>query len=629
MRFWSYIPTSFRQVILRLGIVLLMMSITRILFLIVNWSSFSQPIFTDLLLGVWVDCIAIGIWFIPFYVLSLFPNPFRETTIFQHSLRFLFLVTTFFMLSFNLIDVEYYSFTSKRSTSDLFTILGAGNDFVQLITAFLVDFWWLILTLIILLWVSNKLYQKTLLSESRPDRTIHFWGKELLIFLIGGALLFIIGRGGLGYRPADMLTVAKYTQSRNTELVLNTPLTIIKTIGKESLKEKSFFTDNETHLIYNPIKIPTKGKQLGDSTNIMVIILESFGNEWLGKKKGLPFTPFLDSLINESLYFSNGFANGRKSIEAMPAIFASIPSLLDHPYISSHYGTNKIQGLPNLLNEKGYSSAFFHGATNGSMKFDEFASIVGFQHYFGRTEYNNEEHCDNHWGVLDEYFNPWTAQTITKELKEPFIAGLFTLSSHHPYYIPKEHQLSLPKGPAPIAQSIAYGDMSLRLFFEQAKKEPWYDHTIFVLCADHTPAGFAKEYQNKIGMYQIPILFFDPKKRITPSDESRIFSQVDIMPTLLDLIGFNQPFYSFGNSFFNPKNWAVNYISGSYYFFKNDYVINFIDDKTVALYNYVYDIHAKKDSLSYYNDLVIELEQQLKGIIQRYNHDLIYNKMTP
>ena len=185
----------------------------------------------------------------------------------------------------------------------------------------------------------------------------------------------------------------------------------------------------------------------------MVIILESFGNEWLGLKSGTKFSPFLDSLSTVSLYFSNGFANGKKSIEAIPAIFAGIPSLMDEPYITSSYGTNNIKGLPALLAEKGYSSAFFHGATNGSMKFDEFSKILGFQSYIGRSEYNNEDHSDHKWGILDEYFLPWTAQKMTSVLKEPFVAGLFTLSSHHPYYIPDKYQKVLPNGPEKICKS--------------------------------------------------------------------------------------------------------------------------------------------------------------------------------
>lgn len=602
-------PDYFIQLLKRLGITLLMMTIVRIIFYSANSNAFSGVVFTDFLAGIWVDAITIGILFIPFYGLSLFPNPFRQRKWYQIILKGVFHIINTLMLAFNLIDVEYFKFTSKRSTSDLFTIVGAGEDFSQLIGTFITDFWWLILIFIVLIMLSNWLYNKTYLKNEVPVLNKVFWLRESMFFVIGSAFLFIIGRGGLGYRPADMMTAATYTEAQNTPLVLNTGLSIIKTLGKEPLKLVTYF-DSESDKIYNPVKNATGKHALGNQPNICIIILESFGNEWLGKKTDGPFTPFLDSLIDESLYFSNGFASGRKSIEALPAIVAGIPTLLDNPYISSHYGTNQIKALPKLLGEKGYSSAFFHGATNGSMKFDEFANLAGFDKYIGRYEYNNEEHCDATWGVLDEYFNPWTAETITSELTEPFLASLFTLSSHHPYYIPEEHQDKFPESEYDIARSIAYGDWSLKLFFEKAKKQDWYNNTIFVLCADHTPAGTQERYTNRVGMYQVPIVIFDPKKRLPVKEETKIFSHVDIMPTVLDLVGYSGEYYAYGNSYFDTlrSNWAVNYISGTYHYFKDDYMLNFNGQKPLKLFNYKTDFMTYHDSLKQHPKRVKEME---------------------
>jgi phosphoglycerol transferase MdoB-like AlkP superfamily enzyme len=262
------------------------------------------------------------------------------------------------------------------------------------------------------------------------------------------------------------------------------------------------------------------------------------------------------------------------------------------------------------------------------MKFDVFASHVGFDKYIGRNEYNNEDHTDDTWGVLDEYFMPWTARSITKELKEPFLANLFTLSSHHPYFVPKEHSEKLPKGPYPMGQSIAYGDLSLKLFFEEAKKQPWYDNTLFVICADHTPAGNELKYTQRIGMYQIPILFFHPKNKIPASRNNQLFNQIDIMPTILDYVGYNSSYYAFGNSFYNKREpFVINYISNTYHFLENDYMINFVGDKTVGLYNYKMDELMYYDSLEFYEEKALKMEERLKSIIQRYNYDLIHNEM--
>jgi len=207
---------------------------------------------------------------------------------------------------------------------------------------------------------------------------------------------------------------------------------------------------------------------------------------------------------------------------------------------------------------------------------------------------------------------------------------MFSLSSHHPYFVPEVHADKLPEGKHPMAKSIAYADMSLRLFFEEAKKQPWYENTVFVICADHTPAGASVRYNRRIGMYQIPIAFFDPQGQIEPEVNSQLFNHIDIMPSLLDLTGYSKDVYTFGNSFFHKENYvpfSINYIANSHMLFKGDYLLNFVSDKATGLYNYKSDTLMKLDSLSFYPQIEKEMTQQLKGFIQRYNYDLIHNTM--
>ncbi|MGM0478066.1 MAG: LTA synthase family protein [Bacteroidota bacterium] len=623
----AVIPKHVQSLLLRLLAVLFFMTIARLIFYGANASSFIEVTLADFLGGVWMDAIAIGIWYMPFYLLALLPFPFTVSRFYRIFLRTLYLITSVCVLGLNLMDVEYYKYTSKRSTADIFDLVSAGNDFNQLFTTFITDFWWLIALFIGFLIVINKCYS----LFSFPSTTLkpYPYLKRIAHFFIVGTLLFIVGRGGIGYRPADMLTAAKITRPENTALVNNTPLSIIKTIGKTALLPKNYF-ETDSSKIYTPIHRGSGTHQTGEDLNIVVIVLESFGNEWLGKASGKPFTPFLDSLLGESLYFSNAFANGKKSIEAVPAIFAGIPSLMENPYISSPYGMNRIQALPHLLKSADYESAFYHGATNGSMKFDVFAAHAGFDKYFGRKEYDNDEHFDGTWGIMDEYFMPWTASSITQELEEPFLASLFTISSHHPYFVPEAYRDKLPKGSAPLAQATAYADMSLSRFFERAQKQPWYENTIFVLCADHTPAGTSSYYTRRIGMYRIPIAFYDPKGRIPKKEEKQLFNQIDITPTLLDMIGWKDDVYTFGNSWYERQQepFVVNFISNTYHYLEGDYMLNYVDDEVTGLYNYKEDSLMRHDSLSFYPGRAETLRENLRGFIQRYNHDLIFNSMT-
>lgn len=607
----------------QLGIPLLMLFLTRIVFYVANQTAFSNSKILDFFSGIWMDLITIGLYFIPFYTLSVLPVSFYNTKPYQILLKTIFHITNGVVIALNLIDVEYFKYTGKRSTADLFSMATEENNLGELIGAFLRDFWWILILFIALIFISNWLYNKTIKSfETKYNFFI-----ETLNFVVIVAILFIVGRGGFGLRPADMLTAARLSTPQKVPLVANTPLSIIKTFGKEPLEDKNYFP-KDSDALYSPIHHGSTIHKIREQPNIMIIILESFGNEWLGKKNGKLYTPFLDSLLNHSIYFENGFANGKKSIEAVPSIFASIPGLIDNPYISSNYGTNSILALPQLLEELGYSSAFFHGATNGSMNFDVFSAQLGFQSYYGRKEFNNEDLCDANWGALDEYFLPWTAESMTEVLTEPFLSSLFTLSSHHPYYVPEIYRNTLPEGEHPMAQSIAYTDMSLRLFFDKAKEQPWYKNTVFIITADHTPAGNSPYFKSFTGLFNIPIAIFDPLDN-QGKVESEIFSHIDIMPTVLDIVGYPNDVYSFGQSYFKPNRnpFSISYISNSYLYFKDDYMLNFIDNRVDGLYNFKLDSLTQYDSSAYYPEYTKNLDNEVKGFIQRFNHDLIHNQM--
>mgnify|MGYP006087397065 CR=1 FL=1 len=625
-----YIPEHLIVLIKRLSIAIGILFLTRFIFLIFNYGAFSEVSIFDFILGLWFDTITVSLFFVPFYVFFLIPFPNRRKQWYRISFKALFHLTNTLIIALNLIDVEYFKYTSKRSTFDLFSILGAGNDLGQLVGTFLTDFWFLILFLIILVVFSEFLYRKT---ESLEPPTKQLFKsiviRETLTCIIFVSIFIIIGRGSIGLRPVGIIEASTITKGKNTSLVLNTPFTMIKTIDQGSLEKITFFTKEESQQYFNPIHQSIPQNILPDDMNVMIIMLESFGKEFVGKQEnGITYTPFLDSIEKLSLSFKYGFANGKKSIEAVPAIIASMPTLMDNPYISSPFGNNKINTIPNILAKHGYESAFYHGATNGSMRFDGFTALCGFDQYFGRFEYNNDEHFDKTWGILDEYFNRWTAKKMS-ELKEPFFSTLFTISSHHPYFIPEHMKNVVTQGPQKICASVNYGDHALRNFFTEAKKQPWFNNTVFVIMADHTPASVTKEYNQKTHLYQIPIMFYDPLGRIKPQKSERIFQQLDVLPTILDLLNIETNYYSFGNSYFQDnKGESLVYLSGTYYYFNNKFMTTFIGEKARNLQDFTILGIEKNDSLQYYKEDVDNNENRIKAMIQRYSEDLNLNQTT-
>ena len=377
----------------------------------------------EIFTGIWFDLVTIALFFLPFLVLNFLPLNGLAKKISNIVAILIFHITSIALYAANILDIEYFKYTSKRSTFDLFTVISAGSDVKQLAATFITDFWLLILFFLSFLFLHFFLNRKISVRFSNAETGLK---NAFFSYLFLVPLLVITGRGGLQLKPIGIIEAAQYTDPQNTALILNTGFTLVKSYGLESLEIKTYFSPEKEKSLFSPLKTSAPQHILPDGTNVMIIILESFGNEFIGKDNpNGSYTPFLDSLIEKSLYFENAYANGKKSIEAVPAILASIPSLMDNPYISSPYGSNKIRSLVHILGDKGYSSAFFHGATNGSMRFDAFAAQAGFEEYKGRYEYGNDSHFDQTWGISDEYFNPWTARELSK-LKPPFIGTLFT-----------------------------------------------------------------------------------------------------------------------------------------------------------------------------------------------------------
>jgi phosphoglycerol transferase MdoB-like AlkP superfamily enzyme len=624
------IPLHVNLILKRLGISLLMLFITRLVFLAFNYGSFQQLGSWDYIIAVWFDLITVGLFFLPFYSLYLIPIPIRGYKTHRILTKTLWHITNTLLIVLNLLDVEYFKYTSKRSTFDLFSMLSTGSDLKQLISTFLKDFWFLFLILIAFIVLSAWMYRKTEKSlVTFKTKETNFYKTNLIAFIILTPTLIIMGRGGFALKPTGIIEAANYCKTENTAFVLTTPFTMIKTVNQGGLDKIEYYTETKLTQHFNPLKQSIPQHILPDSTNVMIIMLESFGIEFIGaynNKEG--YTPFLDSLIDKSLSFNYAFANGKKSIEAVPATVASIPTLMDNPYISSPFGDNKLNSLPNILKKQGYSSGFFHAATHGSMRFDGFSKICGFDNYYGRSEYNNDDHFDKTWGILDEYFNPWTARKLT-EMKEPFFGFLFTCSSHHPYFIPKHMESKVKKGPQPICASINYGDYALRDFFTEAKKQPWYDNTLFVILADHTPASITPEYQARTHLYRIPILFYHPSGKIKPEKSDEIIQQLDLLPTILDLLNIETNYYAFGNSHYqNTNKEAITYIEGTYHYYKNSKMTSFSNGKARNLYDFTVQSVAQTDSISYYSKEVEKIEKRIKSIIQTYSRDLILNQTT-
>jgi phosphoglycerol transferase MdoB-like AlkP superfamily enzyme len=367
--------------------------------------------------------------------------------------------------------------------------------------------------------------------------------------------------------------------------------------------------------------------------NVVVIILESFSKEFFGvfnkDKEGYQgYTPFLDSLAQHSKTFQYSFANGRKSIDGLPSVMASIPSL-GVPYVLTPFAANKINSLGGLLRAKGYHTSFFHGAPNGSMGFQAFTNLAGIEHYYGKTEYGNDDDFDNMWGIWDDKFLGFYADKMN-EFPQPFMSSFFSVSSHHPFKVPEGFEGKFKGGEQPILKCIEYTDYSLRQFFKKVSTMPWYANTLFVITADHVSSNVIfPESHTTWGLYSVPVIFFKPDNSLTSSDPG-LSQQIDIMPSVLGYLHYEKPYVAFGRNVFDSGTtpFAFNYSDNVYNLYRGDYLLMFDGKRTIHLYDFKQDKLLRNDLKDQQADRVKEMEDFLKAIIQQYNNRMVDDKLT-
>jgi phosphoglycerol transferase MdoB-like AlkP superfamily enzyme len=583
--------------------------------------------------GLRFDLVAVLYTNILFIFLMLLPFKFRYQPKYQRFTKVLFLVTNGIAFGFNCIDIAYFRFTLRRTSRSVLEEFSNETNLPILAMQFCLDYWFLLLLLASLLFVLFRFYGRQLSKPKEYASGKVYYPFGILMLCIG--IVFFVGgvRGGYekGLRPITLSNAGKYVERPlEMAIVLNTPFSIYKTLEITPLQAVKYFEKEEdAAALFTPIHFPKSNTKFKPQ-NVVVLILESFGTEYIGALNGLSkgYTPFMDSIIGESLTFKHSFANGKKSIDAMPSILASIPSLVE-PYVLTPYAGNEINTLASVLGQKGYSTAFFHGAPNGSMGFQAFARIARYQQYIGKNEYNNDADFDGNWGIWDEEFLQFFAQEMN-EMPEPFHTAIFTVSSHHPYKIPERYTGVFPDGDLRIHKCIGYTDYALRRFFNTASTMPWFENTLFVITADHTNLDTKhSQFQTSSGVFRVPIIFYSPNDALKGSSQQTV-QQSDIMPSVLGKLEYDKPFIAFGNNVLtadSDENFVVNH-NGFYQIFKADYLLQFNGKRTTGLFNFKNDTMLKTNLLDQLPIVKNEMELSLKSFIQQYNQRLIDNDLT-
>ena len=571
-----------------------------------------------------------------YMVLMLLPLHVKECRGWQKMAKCVFVVVNALAICINLADSVYFKYTGRRTTATIFSEFGNEGNLGSVIGVEFLNHWYLVLLALGLIVALAKLYAIPS-SVLKIKSMFKYYVVQLLALLL--FLPMCIGgmRGGLtkAVRPITISNANQYVdRPEDAALVLNTPFSLIRTIGKNVFVIPNYMEATRLDEVYSPVRQSVADSVAAKKKNVVVMIVESFGSEYIGALNDYEgYTPFLDSLISKSLIWEHSFGNGRKSIDGMPSVLSSIPMFVE-PFFLTPASVNNVGGLARELVKDGYYSAFFHGAENGSMGFQAFSRATGFEDYFGRTEYNQDNRFqgdadfDGMWAIWDEPFLQYMALTMN-EFREPFVSAVFTASSHHPYKIPEAYQEIYPEEGLVMHKCVRYTDHALKRFFETASKQPWFKNTLFVLTADHTNLSEVPEYQTSLGGFRVPIVFFDPSGEMPTGQREGIAQQIDIMPTVLGYLGYTQPYVAFGFDLFHTPaedTWAVNYLNGIYQYVKGDYLIQFDGVALKAVYRF------KEDKLLEHNLIdkvdVSDLVEELKAIIQSYMQRMNTNALV-
>lgn len=571
-----------------------------------------------------------------FILLSLVPLVINTKKGYQKILFWVYFMTNGLTYAMNFGDFIYYKFSQARLTSAVFQVAEHESNVSQTLMISIGQHPFVLVWYVVLMIIWVFLYKKVKIREEKPANLLPYFLYSVLTLCITTVLVVGGIRGDFKHstRPINMVDATRFvTNPLQGNMVLNSTFSFFRTLNTNNFKEVHFV--NEKYITENVQPYKVYDRKVENRPNIVIFIVESFGREYSGAfnkdkniKDYVSYTPFIDSLAGQSLIFPNTFANGRQSIHGMSSVLAGIPSLTD-AFTGSPYSNQKIQSIVSVCNDLGYDTSFYHGAPNGSMGFLGFGNILGFKHYFGKTEYNHDEDFDGMWAIWDEPFLQYFAKNVGK--KQPFMTTVFTASSHHPFKIPAKYNGKFKKGKIEMHEPMQYTDYAIKQYFKTAKKQPWFNNTIFVFTGDHTNQVYYSEYERAMNRYAVPLIFYSPNpsyqlKGVNPE----IAQQADIYPTLADLIGYNKPIRSWGRSLVSDKKYpfiVVNSDGSTEQFMIGNYIYRFDGKEIIGVYDQS-DLSMEKNLIGELKTPEVEQgKQTAKAWYQDYMDRVINRKL--
>lgn len=594
---------NFLILLIRIAVLYVLWGLCRVVFGIYNINLIGAIDSSDLwniFKGSFVyDTVSILYLNTPFIVISLLPFRIREKRWYGTILIALYVGVNAVGIMVNMADVCYFPFKLSRIAADD-THFAFESNFMSLLLLFAIHYWG-----VLLFWIgavctlifTAKIFRYVPWRYRKVNNTVFYVGQSLLfllcsLYIVWGIRGFVALKGTF---PISMSDATMFVKPEHSQLILSNPYCLLRTMGKSS-PELMYMTDEEAHSV-NPLTITladTAKVSLNTTPNVVFLILESFGSSHISilneqlKEDNICYTPNINAILEESYLFTNAYCNGIRSMDALPSILASIPSFKIE-FLALPQSVSRYYALPNILkDEKGYKTLFLHGGARESMCFLSFGKSIGIDQFYFRGDYekkNGSKDFDGAWGIYDDKFLPY-ALGVLNQTAQPFCATMFTLSSHHPYSIPQSMEARFKDIEGDFECSVVYADYALGKFFADARREPWFDNTLFVLVADHAGLSTTPKYNTSPYLNSIPIAFYMPSTNLKGRD-SRPVQQIDIAPTVARMLGYTKDMFGFGEDMFNSteepfaifyKNSTFNLVADSVLYQSDDKQLRSVTD---------------------------------------------------
>lgn len=617
--------------------------VCRIVFVCVNWHLYAADFSAEAAWnffcgGLRFDTSAIFYTNSLFILLFLLPLHIKERRWWWITTKWVYVVINSLCLLMNMADSVFFEFRGHRTTAAIFKEFGGEGNLGVIVGHELLSHWFLVILFGLMVWCMIALYRE----PAKAQRPLWKYYLSRAVTLGFTGFVAVSGmRGNIFFlsstRPISTNFAFNYiSHPKETGIVLNTPFSLIRTVGETAIPTPHYFASDEALAeIYTPVHPAVASDAPGKGKNVVILIVESFAQEFVGSlNRDLDggtyegYTPYTDAMLDSCMYFTDMIANTGFSIDAPPAILASLPRV-KRPFVVSPHATNHITSLASELDVMGYNTMFFHGADNESLGIHAFTRQAGVKEYYGKDEFladgrfGGMEEYDGTWGIWDEPFLQFFCRKLT-ESTQPFMAAIFTVSSHHPFSVPEKYAgRFVDKGKHALHKCISYTDYAIHEFFEQARRQPWFANTIFVLTADHASSKTTHDvYETDLGGFRVPILIYDPSGQLPRGRQEGIAQQIDIMPTLLNYLGAARPYVAFGQDLLStPAAERTAFVWDHVpLYVMGDYVLEFDAEggSAAALYNFRKDPLLKQNLITVDVAVAADMEQGIKALLQSY-----------